>query len=118
VRAVCQDGTCTSLLVSHNTIDSTGVQSDPIAYLGDRNLRQVTVKDNLLAGGTYTMQASWTAGAIWQISGNRFVAGTSAYGPVTSDGTCAHQVWTANSIVEIDASYRITKTDADLACVN
>jgi len=38
--------------------------------------------------------------------------------PASAEGTCSHQDWQGNSIVEIDAEYNVTNTVQPLACID
>ncbi|MFC5187700.1 right-handed parallel beta-helix repeat-containing protein [Actinomadura harenae] len=106
------------LVVRHNTFDQRGV-SDFTAplFLADSaggTISDVTVENNLVAGGTYSIQLKHVAGRL-TVRGNRMVDKTWSYAPVES--WChAIQTWTGNTIVTIDPAYKITATLRPLPC--
>ncbi|MEV4252695.1 hypothetical protein AB0J52_05945 [Spirillospora sp. NPDC049652] len=108
------------LVVRHNTFDQRGV-SDFTAplFLADSaggTISDVTVESNLVAGGTYSIQLKHVAGRL-VVRNNRMVDKSWSYAPVES--WChAIQSWTGNTVVTIDAAYRITSTVRPLPCAN
>ncbi|WP_336216725.1 DUF4082 domain-containing protein [Nonomuraea sp. LPB2021202275-12-8] len=113
IQAYCPGSiVCSGLVFDHNTVDQRQApeHSDPI-NLVDKNLSDVTVTDNLLAGGNYTLFLEWRSGPKWKISGNKIVHGAWDFGPVSSADTCENIDWgPGNAIVTIDRNYQITKT--------
>jgi len=102
-----------NIVIHHNTIDqravTNGAATSPIFIPndGERQGNQdvtVTVTDNLLAGGGYSLRVfghlPFSAPAV---TGNKIVDGTWAYGPL--DVTC-NQIgtWSANAVVAYDWS--------------
>ncbi|RFU43041.1 right-handed parallel beta-helix repeat-containing protein [Actinomadura logoneensis] len=106
------------LVVRHNTFDQRGV-SDFTAplFLADSaggTISDVTVENNLVAGGTYSIQLKHVAGRL-VVRDNRMVDRSWSYAPVES--WChAIQTWTGNTVVTVDAAYRITRTVRPLPC--
>lgn len=106
------------LVVRHSTFDQRGV-SDFTAplFLADSaggTINAVTVENNLVAGGTYSIQLKHIAGRV-VVRDNRMVDKTWSYAPVES--WCqAIQTWTGNTVVTIDPDYRITGTVRPLPC--
>ncbi|GAA2207901.1 hypothetical protein GCM10009850_033590 [Nonomuraea monospora] len=103
---------CSGLVFDHNTIDQRQApeHSDPI-NLVDKNLSAVTVSDNLVAGGNYSLLLKWHAGPKWKVSGNKIVHEAWDFGAVSSEDTCENIDWgPGNAVVTIDHDYRITKT--------
>ncbi|MEV5573479.1 hypothetical protein AB0L06_25840 [Spirillospora sp. NPDC052269] len=107
------------LVVRHSTFDQRGV-SDFTAplFLADSaggTINDVTVENNLVAGGTYSIQLKHVAGRL-VVRDNRMVDKSWSYAPVES--WChAIQTWTGNTIVTIDPDYKITATLRPLPCV-
>jgi len=118
LQAYCPDAPCTGLVFEHNTVDARGIDATFMVNLVDPNLGAVSVRDNLLMGGAFTLVTQWHSGAAWEIHDNRIVDGAWAYGPASAEGTCAHQNWSGNSIVTIDADYDIVSTVSPLPCVD
>ncbi|WP_049563384.1 DUF4082 domain-containing protein [Nonomuraea sp. SBT364] len=113
IQAYCPGGiVCSGLVFDHNTIDQRNApeHSDPV-NLVDKNLSAVTVTDNMLAGGNYTLFLQWRSGPKWKVSGNKLVHDAWDFGPVSSADTCENIDWgPGNAVVTIDKSYRITRT--------
>ncbi|WP_219514971.1 DUF4082 domain-containing protein [Nonomuraea ceibae] len=113
IQAYCPGGiVCSGLVFDHNTIDQREApqHSDPV-NLVDKNLSAVTVTDNLLAGGNYTLFLQWRSGPKWKVSGNKLVHDAWDFGPVSSADTCENIDWgPGNAVVTIDKHYRITRT--------
>ncbi|MGR6912906.1 hypothetical protein ACU635_01465 [[Actinomadura] parvosata] len=102
------------LLFHHNTVDQRGVKdiTAPI-FLVDGKSRDVTVTDNLVMGGTYSIQVRNASGK-QIVRGNKLVDGSWVYGPVDSE--CAKTEWAGNELVTIDESYRVTSIVGPLEC--
>jgi hypothetical protein len=110
------------ITLDHNTIDTRGGASVTAAVDLDKAVQQtnVTVTNNLVAGGAFTMYLD-SAGQVknphWVVSGNRWIDGAWAFGPlVTRDSTCSQVDWSDNAVVTVDADYRITSTVRALSC--
>lgn len=118
----------TNVVFDHNTVDLCGgrVPSDghcdlksgynaPI-FVASKLTKGARITNNLVMGGVYSLYTIPYAGA-WTVSGNRVVKGTWTYGPAHTEGNCGLIAqWSDNSIVTIDASYRITSTVGPLGC--
>lgn len=103
-----------NLTLNHTTIDQRGVRdiTAPI-FITDKQAENVTVTNNLVMGGTYTVQVKNVKGTAI-VRYNRVVDHTWAYGPVEAD--CSTVQWSDNSLVTIDSNYRITSVVAPLPC--
>ncbi|HSX28375.1 MAG TPA: fibronectin type III domain-containing protein [Candidatus Saccharimonadales bacterium] len=118
-------GICSNLVLSHNTIDAQTVNNAHgdarTVYLGSNSdgagISNITVTDNLLRGGGYTIYSEYRGGAAWIFRDNRIVNNSWQYAAVTAEGTCANQNWTGNSLVTIDSLYNVTSTVSPLACI-
>lgn len=98
-------------VIAHNTIDMSNVGcSTGAIYVGDPF--GATVLDNLLLGGSYVMRlhSSGSETSYPAVTGNRIVNGAWDYGPVLVDACSTIAVWRDNTVVEIDADYRVTST--------
>jgi hypothetical protein len=112
IQSYCPDKPCSGLVMDHNTIDQHGMKdvTSPI-FLVDPNLSAVTLTNNLLAGGGYSLRLKVTAGPKWTVSGNKIVDGSWIFGPVETDTTCERIAWGAgNATVTVDGTNRITAT--------
>ncbi|MBU8898622.1 hypothetical protein KRR26_23715 [Corallococcus sp. M34] len=118
LQAYCPDAACTHLAFEHNTVDARGIDATFMVNLVDPNVGEVSVRDNLLMGGAFTLVTEWHSGTAWEIHDNRIVNGAWTYGPASAEGTCSHQNWSGNSLVTIDASYAITSTVSALPCID
>ncbi|MBB4913286.1 hypothetical protein ACFY19_30990 [Streptosporangium saharense] len=107
-------GTGRGLVFSHNTVDQRGVKdiTAPI-FLTDPKIVDAEVTDNLVMGGTYSIQLRNGRGRL-VMRGNKLVDGSWVYGPVDSD--CKKIDWADNTLVTIDADYRVTSTVGPLKC--
>ncbi|RBQ21773.1 hypothetical protein DP939_03520 [Spongiactinospora rosea] len=103
-----------NLVFHHNTIDQRFAKdaTAPI-FLVDEGQENVTVTDNLVMGGTYSIQVRNVAGR-QVVKDNKLVDKSWVYGPVDTD--CRDTVWADNTLVRIDENYRITGTVGPLAC--
>jgi hypothetical protein len=106
-------GAGNNIVLDHNTLDERGVKdiTAPVFLTDQQN--NVTVTNNLLAGGTYSIQVK-NFGGTAVVTGNRMVDKSWEYAPVES--TCAQIQWSDNSVVTIDANYAITSTVGPLPC--
>ena len=104
----------TGLLFHHNTVDQREAKdiTAPI-FLVDGKSRDVVVTDNLVMGGTFSIQVRG-AGGRQVVRGNKLVDKSWVYGPV--DSQCGRTDWAGNELVTIDADYRITSIVGPLAC--
>ncbi|QUQ68419.1 hypothetical protein [Kutzneria sp. CA-103260] len=108
-------GAGNNIVLDHNTLDERGVKdiTAPVFLTDQQN--NVTVTNNLLAGGTYSIQVKKFGGTA-VVTGNRMVDKSWEYAPVES--TCSQIRWSDNTIVTIDANYAITSTVAPLPCAS
>ncbi|MGW0485317.1 hypothetical protein [Nonomuraea sp. NPDC003214] len=104
----------TGLLFHHNTVDQRAAKdiTAPI-FLVDEKSRDVVVTDNLVMGGTFSIQVR-NAGGKQVVRGNKLVDKSWVYGPVDSE--CARTEWAGNELVTIDADYRVTSIVGPLRC--
>jgi chitodextrinase len=117
---------CANLVLNHNTIDAQNINNMTgdarTIYLGSNadgaGISNITVTDNLLRGGGYSIYSQYRGGSAWVFRNNHIVNNSWRYAPVTGEGTCANQDWSGNSIVTIDSLYNITATTSPLACIN
>jgi hypothetical protein len=106
-----------NLVLDHNTLDQRNISdfTAPI-YLSDsagHTITNVTVTNNLVMGGTYSIQLKNASGTLI-VQNNRMVDKTWSYAPVESE--CSVIDWSGNTLVTIDANYRITSTVGPLPC--
>ncbi|MEU0518220.1 hypothetical protein [Streptosporangium sp. NPDC006007] len=104
-----------NLIFDHNTVDQRDAKdiTAPI-FLTDSQIVNASVTDNLVMGGTYSIQVQNGRGRL-VVRDNRLVDGSWAYGPVAAD--CAKIDWAGNTLVTIDEKYRVTSTVGPLNCV-
>ncbi|MEV8637385.1 DUF4082 domain-containing protein [Streptosporangium sp. NPDC051023] len=102
------------LTFDHNTVDQRGVEdiTAPI-FLTDPQIVDVSVTNNLVMGGTYSIQLKNARGSL-VVRGNKIVDKTWEYEPVEAD--CDKIDWSDNSIVTIDRNYNVTSTVGPLPC--
>jgi hypothetical protein len=121
IQAECKEGVCHDSVFVHNTIDNRGPHGNSgmtyMSYAGNPTSGW-TATDNLVMGGSYTVIFWWTGGPEYEVHDNRVVQGEWAYGPADTHASCAHQNWSGNTLVTIDANYDITSTVAKLPCVD
>ncbi|GHE36319.1 hypothetical protein GCM10017673_43600 [Streptosporangium violaceochromogenes] len=103
-----------NLVFDHNTVDQRHAKdiTAPI-FLTDSQIVNASVTDNLIMGGTYSIQLMNGRGRL-VMRGNRLVNKSWVYGPVAAD--CAKIDWADNTLVTIDEKYRITSTVGPLNC--
>lgn len=117
IQAYCPAAPCGDLTFTGNTVDARNVPATFMINLVDTNLiGNITIEDNLLAGGAFTIVTQWHSGPAWTIRGNSVVDGTWAYGPASGEDSCSGQVWQGNQVVVIDDEYRITSVVRPLDC--
>ncbi|GLZ28887.1 hypothetical protein Lesp02_10770 [Lentzea sp. NBRC 105346] len=104
----------TGLVLNHTTIDQRSATSvtAPI-FIVDSGTRDVSVTNNLVMGGTYSIQLKNASGT-QVVQNNRLVDKSWIYGPVEAD--CAEINWSGNTLVNIDANYNVTSTVGPLNC--
>src|SRR5690606_41316775 len=73
----------------------------------------VVVTDNLVMGGTFSIQVRNARGK-QVVRGNKLVDQSWVYGPVDSE--CGRTDWAGNELVTIDENYRVTSIVGPLAC--
>lgn len=121
IQAECGDGVCYDSVFIHNTIDNRGPNGNSgmtyMSFSGNPTSGW-TANDNLVMGGTYTVIFWWTQGPDYEVHNNRVVRNEWAYGPADARGSCAHQNWSGNTLVTIDAYYNVTSTVAPLRCID
>jgi hypothetical protein len=102
------------LLFHHNTVDQRDAEdiTAPI-FITDPGAVDVSVIDNLVMGGTYSIQVKNARGTV-VVRGNKLVDHSWVYGPVEAD--CSSIDWSGNTLVTIDDDYRVTSTVGPLAC--
>jgi hypothetical protein len=109
-------------ILNHNTIDARDAGPDCTTgaiFIGNDNADQLTVTNNMLAGGGFTMRIGGPGpdgpgGTYDHISGNRIVNNSWGAGPVLID-SCPNNPppiadWSDNTVVTIDANYQPTST--------
>ncbi|GIH22356.1 hypothetical protein Aph01nite_06660 [Acrocarpospora phusangensis] len=103
------------LIFDHNTVDQRFAKdiTAPI-FLTDGRQRDITLTNNLIMGGTFSIQVR-EAGGKMVVTGNRLVDKSWVYGPVDSE--CPRIDWQDNTLVTIDEDYTITGTVGPLECV-
>jgi hypothetical protein len=102
-----------NVTIRHNTFDQRDAP-DHTAPIFLNRVSNLTVADNLVMGGTYSIRVYAKAGGPVTVRDNLVVNGTWDYGPVDAD--CAAIAWSGNQLVEIDANYRVTRTVGPLPC--
>ncbi|MEU6715908.1 hypothetical protein ABZ897_30950 [Nonomuraea sp. NPDC046802] len=105
------------LLLDHNTLDMRGVvnYNSPI-FFNDRpdGTRDVTITNNLVMGGTYTVQLHNIHGSL-VVKNNLIVDRTWEHAPMSGD--CLDTIqFENNNIVTIDDDYRVTSIVRPLTC--
>ncbi len=112
---------CTDLRLSHNTFDMRpDGKGTFVINIKDTHVAAVTVTDNLLAGGdNYVIVAQWRTGPDLVVENNRVVNNTwGNTAPASAEGTCDHQRWRGNTVVDIDADYNVTRVVRELPCID
>jgi hypothetical protein len=105
-------------IVSHNTIDARAAGPDCTTgalFIGNDNPDFLTVTDNLLAGGGFTMRidgpgSDGPGGTYDHVTGNKIVDDSWGFGPVHVDDCRTVADWSNNSVVTIDSNYNVTST--------
>jgi hypothetical protein len=103
-----------NLTLNHTTIDQRNAKdmTAPI-FLVDAGLNNVTVTNNLVMGGTYSIQLKNATGKL-VVRDNRLVDKSWLYGPV--EASCGSIDWAGNTLVTIDDAYQVTSTVGPLPC--
>jgi len=99
-------------IIRHNTIDTRAAGTDcttGAVFVGNGNPTLVTVQDNLLLGGGYTLRLG-ASGIYDHVTGNRIVDDTWGFGPVHVASCAGVQEWADNTVVRIDGGYGVTST--------
>lgn len=122
IQACCDQtgpGSYDNISMVHNTIDQRrNIDFTAPVNFYDAALTNVTVKDNLFAGGTYSIFVRWTSGPKWTVTGNSVVDKSWAYDPMSAEGTCQNITATNNRTVTIDANYNVTGTVRTFGCID
>ncbi len=102
------------LVFQHNTVDQRDARdiTAPI-FITDPRVVDVTLTDNLVMGGTYSIQVKNAHGRV-VVRNNRLVNRSWVYGPVEAD--CSSIDWSGNTLVTVDEDYRVTSTVGALPC--
>jgi hypothetical protein len=103
-----------NLTLNHTTIDQRNAKdmTAPI-FLVDAGLNNVSVTNNLVMGGTYSIQLKNANGKL-VVRDNRLVNKSWVYGPV--EASCGSIDWAGNTLVTIDGNYQVTSTVGPLPC--
>jgi hypothetical protein len=120
IQAYCPEGACTDLRLLHNTFDMRpDGKGTFVINLNDPHVAVVTLADNLLAGGdNYVIFIEWRTGPDLVVGNNRVVNNTwGNMAPASAEGTCSHQRWQGNSVVDIDSNYNVTRVVRALPCI-
>ncbi len=109
----------TNLIMDHNTIDQRFAPSHSAPInLVEAGTKNVTLTNNLLMGGTYTIFLDPIANPWGVVQNNRVVNNTWDYDPNSNASKCSHITsWTGNTLVTIDSNYTITSTVASMPCI-
>jgi hypothetical protein len=121
IQEYCPEGPCADLRLSHNTFDMRpDGKGTFVINVKDPHVSDVTVNDNLLAGGdNYVIVTEWRSGPDLVISNNRVINNTwGTAAPMSGEGTCSHQRWQGNTVVNIDSGYNVTSVVRALSCSN
>jgi hypothetical protein len=102
------------LVINHTTFDQRSATSvtAPIDIM-DSQSRDVTITNNLVMGGTYSVYFRNTTGTR-VFHNNRVVDKSWIYGPTEAD--CGLIDWSGNTIVTIDGNYNVTSTVGPWNC--
>jgi hypothetical protein len=103
-----------NLTLNNTTIDQRDAKdvTAPI-FIADNGSVDVTVTNNLVMGGTYSIQVKNANGTII-VKNNSLVDKSWIYGPTDTD--CSKAQWSGNQLVNIDDNYNITKVVGELKC--
>ncbi|GIG02710.1 hypothetical protein [Catellatospora citrea] len=104
------------LTLNHTTIDQRDANPADVTapvFIVDSQAEDVVVTNNLIMGGTYSIQVRNVKGTAI-VQNNRLVDRSWIYAPVDSD--CATISWSGNTIVTIDANYQVVNTVGPLPC--
>ena len=99
-------------VIRRNTIDTrhSGPECTTGAiFVGNGNPTLVTVQDNLLIGGGFTLRLG-ASGTYDQVRGNRIADRAWGFGPVLAADCADVRDWADNRVVTVDARYRVTST--------
>lgn len=103
------------LTLNNTTIDQRDATeiTAPI-FIVDKGSVNVTVTNNLVMGGTISIQVRNAKGTVI-VKNNSLVDKSWIYGPAEAD--CDTIQWSGNQLVNIDSNYNITHVVGPLACV-
>ncbi|GAA0968072.1 hypothetical protein GCM10009555_012840 [Acrocarpospora macrocephala] len=105
-------GVSKNLTFHHNTVDQRKAPSHTAPVFLVDATEGVVVTDNLLIGGTYTLQVRTAPGAIAR--NNAVVNESWDFGPASID--CGNTTWEDNKLVTIDDNYNVTAVVGPLEC--
>lgn len=139
IQAQCASP-CGSLTMVHNNIDNNqrclgpspcaGVAVGDLisnsgisvqSFSGNVVTGPVTLTNNLVSGGGYTLILWWfSGGSNYQVTDNRIVDGDYDFGPVDTQSSCENQTWSGNTRVTLvdEVNYQIASTVAAQNCVD
>jgi hypothetical protein len=124
-QAYCPQTACGMTTLDHNTFQVDTDYYTAAVFAGDSvsngHPTGLSLTGNLLIGGVYSIYVGWQGGPDYTIADNAVVANSPGfrtwdYGASTSNGSCAHQVWSGNQIVTIDPNYVTTSVAGSLGC--
>ncbi|MEU4197156.1 hypothetical protein AB0E69_35010 [Kribbella sp. NPDC026611] len=109
-----------NVLLLHNTIDQRYAPSHTAPVFNSDGSKGIALIDNLLMGGSFTVRVD-SDGTTSLVLSNKIVDGAWDFGPVRGVGPddtsdCPLLIWANNSLVRIDADYRITEIVGPLPC--
>lgn len=104
------------LTLNNTTIDQRDTKdfTAPV-FITDPGASDVTVTNNLIMGGTYSIQVKHATGTVI-VKNNSLVDHSWVYAGVESD--CDTIRWSGNQLVTIDANYNITSVVGPLPCAS
>ncbi|WP_433334294.1 hypothetical protein [Dactylosporangium sp. CA-139066] len=102
-------------LTLNNTVIDQRDAKDVTApiFIVDKGTVDLTVTNNLVMGGTYSIQVKNAHGTVI-VKNNSLVDHSWIYGPVEAD--CGSIQWEGNKLVQIDDNYNIVGPTKDLPC--
>ncbi|WP_344616145.1 hypothetical protein [Dactylosporangium salmoneum] len=103
------------LTLNNTTIDQRDAKdvTAPI-FIVDNQTVDVTVTNNLVMGGTYSIQVKNARGSV-VVKNNSLVNKSWIYGPIEADCSSPME-WSGNQLVTIDDNYNITSVVGPLPC--
>lgn len=124
-QAYCPQVACGMVTIEHSTLEegSPYYTAPVFAGIGASNGHPtgLSLTGSLLIGGVYTVYVGWQGGPDYTIADNTVAAPSPGfrswdYGPVSTDGTCAHQAWSGNQIAALNPDYSIASVVGPLTC--